>query len=68
MKKALIIRYGAYGDGIIITPAVRRLKEMGYHTILRGSQRMKEVFENNPYLDEFILHPKEMPVEDLSEH
>lgn len=68
MKKALIIRYGAYGDGLIITPAVRRLKELGYHTILYGSQRMKEIFENNPYLDEFIMHDKNMPRENLPEH
>jgi len=68
MKKALIIRYGAYGDGLIITPAVRRLKEMGYYTLLRGSDRVQEVFENNPYLDEFILHDKNMPREDLPEH
>ena len=68
MKKALIIRYGAFGDNLLITPAVRRLKEMGYYTILRGSQRSKEVFENNPYLDEFILHDKDMPSGDLPDH
>lgn len=68
MKTALIIRYGAYGDAILITPVVRRLKELGYHTILRGSLRAKEVFENNPNLDEFILHDKDMPVDDLPKH
>jgi len=68
VKTALIIRYGAYGDGIIITPAVKRLKEMGYHTVLHGSERMKDVFENNPYLDEFIMHDKNMSREDLPDH
>lgn len=68
MKTALIIRYGAYGDAIIITPAVRRLKEMGYRTVIRGSKRLQEVFENNPYLDEFILHDKNMPVDELPKH
>lgn len=68
MKKAVIIRYGAYGDNILITPVIRRLHELGYHTILRGSLRSKEVFENNPYLDEFIMHDKDMPREELPKH
>ena len=53
---------------MIITPAVRRLKELGFYTILRGSLRTKEVFENNPYLDEFIMHDKDMPREELPTH
>lgn len=68
MKKAFIIRYGAYGDALCITPLVRRFKELGYYTILRGSARTEEVFQNNPYLDEFVLHDKTMTSDALVEH
>lgn len=68
IKTALIIRYGAYGDGIMITPVIRKLKELGYRVVIRGSKRVQEVIENNPYVDEFILHDKDMPVDKLPEH
>ena len=35
---------------------------------MRGSKRSQEVFENNPHLDEFILHDKDMPRDKLPEH
>jgi len=65
MKKAILFRSGAYGDALVITPAVRRLKELGYYTILYGSKRSKEIFENNPYLDEYILHKTDLQGEEL---
>ncbi len=54
MKKALVIRWGAFGDCIIITPALKKLKELGYHVIMSTSQRGMQVFKNNPNIDEFI--------------
>jgi ADP-heptose:LPS heptosyltransferase len=68
MKKALVIRYGAYGDMIIITPVLKRLKELGYHVILNTNKRGKEVLENNPNVDEFIEHDEKMSIDDLPEH
>lgn len=56
MKKALVIRLGAYGDMIIITPVLKRLKEMGYFVVLNTNQRGKEVMQNNPNIDQFIMH------------
>lgn len=56
MKKALVIRLGAYGDMIIITPALKRLKEMGYYVILNTNKRGLEVMKNSPNVDEFIEH------------
>lgn len=68
MKKALVIRLGAYGDMIIITPVIKKLKELGYYVILNTSKRGKEVFENNPNVDEYIMHEEEMEIEKLHEH
>jgi ADP-heptose:LPS heptosyltransferase len=67
-KSCLIIRLGAYGDMLMITPVVRKLKEEGYYVILNTNKRGKEVFENNPNVDEYIMHDESMDAEDLPEH
>jgi ADP-heptose:LPS heptosyltransferase len=59
MKKALIIRPGAYGDCIIITPLFRLLKERGYHVIYHCGKRGLDVTKHNPYIDEYIEYTKE---------
>ena len=55
MKKCLIIRWGAYGDCLCITPALKRLKELGYYNIVNTSQRGEKVFKNNPNIDEIFV-------------
>ena len=54
MKTALILRMGAYGDGIILTPTVRALKSQGYKVIGEFGERCRAVFKNNPNIDEII--------------
>jgi len=66
--KALVIRLGAYGDMIILTPVIRKLKEEGFYVILNTGKRGKEVFENNPNVDEYIEHDEKMAIEDLPKH
>lgn len=66
--KALVVRLGATGDMIIITPVIKRLKELGYYVILNTGKRGKEVFENNPNVDEFIMHDESMHIDSLTEH
>ena len=68
MKKALIVRYGAFGDCLIITPVIKKLKEEGYYVILNTGKRGQEVFANNPNVDEIIKHDEEMSKDDLSDH
>ena len=59
MKKAFVIRCGAYGDMLIISPLFRALKKEGYHVILNTGNRGKEVLKNNPYIDEIIHYENE---------
>lgn len=59
MKKALVIRCGAYGDMIILSPVFRKLKKLGYKTILHCGDRGVEVLKNNPYIDEIIKYENE---------
>lgn len=69
MKKALIVRLGAYGDMIIITPVLKRLKELGYHVILNTNERGKEPLANCSYIDEWIMHDSSIGTGDeLSKH
>jgi ADP-heptose:LPS heptosyltransferase len=68
MKKVLVIRYGAYGDMIIITPVMKKLKEEGYYVILNTTKRGKEVFAGSPYVDEIKEHDEKIPIEQLTDH
>jgi ADP-heptose:LPS heptosyltransferase len=68
MNKVLVIRYGAYGDMINITPVIKRLKELGYYIVLNTGDRGEEIFRYCPHIDEFIIHDKDTPLDDLNEH
>lgn len=60
MKRAIIARPGhAIGDAIFTTPLPRVLKEQGFDVVDVACQfHNKEVFKNNPYIDEIIELPK----------
>ena len=66
MDKALVIRYGAIGDHIMMTPVYRELKQLGYYVIANVSERGIDVLKNNPHIDEFISHKRNsVPNEEL---
>jgi len=67
MKKALIIRLGAFGDMVILTPTIKRLKELGYYVILHTGKRGIDVFKNNPNVDEYIFYDEEKKPDNLEE-
>ena len=67
-KRALVIRYGAFGDHLILTPVMARLKELGYYVIFNTNKRGEEVFKNNPCVDEYIMHDESMSIDKLPDH
>ena len=67
-KRCLIIRYGAIGDMVVITPVLKRLKELGYYIIVNTTHRGKEVLFNNPNVDELLEHDDKMPIDKLEKH
>jgi len=67
MKRCLIVRYGAYGDCIIISPILKKLKEQGYYIILDTTVRGLDVFKHDPNIDEFIEHDETIPVTEIYE-
>jgi len=54
-KECLVIRYGALGDALWTTPAIRRLKEDGYYIVYNCTEYSAQVLRGNPYIDEFLL-------------
>ncbi len=58
-KRILIIRCGAYGDMLIVSPLFKALKQQGWHVILNTGTRGMEVLKNNPHIDELILYEHE---------
>lgn len=59
MKKALVIRIGALGDMIIITPILRLLKEDGYEVIVYTGKRGNTILKHDPNVSKIILYDKE---------
>lgn len=68
MKKALVIRLGAYGDMLCITPALKKLKELEYYIMLYTNKRGRETLEHCPYVDQWIDHDETHPVDTLHIH
>lgn len=68
MKKCLVIRYGAFGDMLCITPALKKLKEEGYHIVMNTNKRGEEVLRHCPYIDEWLMHDESIHIDDLDKH
>ena len=64
MKTACVVRLGAIGDHIIITPVLRLLKEQGYHVTMNTTENGKTILKYNPYIDEFLMHDSSMPADE----
>lgn len=66
--KILITRLGAIGDMIMVTPLLRLLKEEGNHITLNCKKYSKEVLRHNPYIDDYIIHDDDIPMDKLDAH
>jgi len=65
-KECLVIRYGAIGDAVWVTPVLRQLKKEGYYIVYNCSPYSAQVLKLCPYIDEFLLQIKNaIPNEDL---
>lgn len=65
-KRACIVRYGAIGDMVMITPLIRRLAEDGYEVTMNITPYSAPVIANNPYVSNIIFQEKDaIPNPDL---
>jgi ADP-heptose:LPS heptosyltransferase len=58
-KECLVIRYGALGDAVMVTPILRKLKEDGYYVVYNTVPSAAQVLDNCPYIDEFLMQEKD---------
>ena len=66
-KTAMVVRLGAFGDLVMITPVIRQLKKDGYFVIV-SCHRNNVVTTCNPHVDAYIYQkPNEIPFHQLGE-
>lgn len=68
-RRACIVRYGALGDMVMITPLIRKLHEDGYHVTMNITPYAAPVIENNPFVDNLIFQEREaIPNNELGDY
>lgn len=55
LKKAAVVRYGAWGDSLQSCSVFPALKKEGFHITLYSTPRSYEVVKHDPHIDEVIL-------------
>lgn len=66
--RVLVIRLGAFGDCLIITPVLRELKKQGHEVIVLTSERGQEVFKHNPNVDRIMYQKTDSVPPDNLKH
>lgn len=67
--KILVVRIGAYGDAVIVTPLLRYLAEKGHEIVFLGSEQSEEVLRHNPRVSKFVHHERDsVPNYELGEY
>lgn len=68
-KTVCVIRYGAWGDAVLLSPVFRQLKKEGYYVFFNCTEKGYEVQRHNPNIDCFMLQfTDEIPKEQLFEY
>lgn len=68
-KRACIVRYGALGDMVMITPLIRQLAEDGYEVTMNITPYAAPIIENNPYVSNIIMQERDaIPNPDLGNY
>lgn len=66
VKKAAVVRYGAYGDALWASSLFPQLKAQGYHITLYTQEQGEEVLRHDPHVDRVIVHSEYLtPPSDL---
>ncbi len=60
MKKIIIHRFGAWGDGIIMSCLFPVLKADGWHVTLNAGKRVREALKHNPHIDVMLEHDESL--------
>ena len=58
-KRALVSRYGAFGDQIQTSSILPGLKKQGYHISYMTTPEAKTVLQHDPHIDEWFIQDKD---------
>lgn len=62
MKRVYLVRYGAYGDHLHMSPVIRAFKEEGWHVTFEYNHKGSQIHAYNPYIDKHCYHEPSAPV------
>lgn len=68
MKTACVVRYGAFGDMVIMSPVLRLLKEDGYEVTVNCHKKSEVMIRHNPNVDKVMIHDESIPNNQLVSH
>jgi len=54
-KKVLLIRYGAIGDHLMVTPLIQHYHDEGWHITYNVSENGENIFKSDPRVDDLIV-------------
>ena len=66
--RILLVRIGAIGDMLIVTPLIRHMKQQGHEVYVLTKKIGLEVLAHNPNVDQLILHDDAVPNRSLGEY
>lgn len=67
--RACIVRYGALGDMVMLTPLIRALAKDGYEITLNVTEYAAPVLQQNPHITNLLLQEKDaIPNNELGEY
>lgn len=58
-KTCLVIRYGALGDTMWVTPVLKQLKAEGYYVVYNCTDYSAQVLRECPWIDEYVVQDKD---------
>jgi len=54
-KKVLLIRYGAIGDHLMVTPLIQHYYDEGWHITYNVSENGERIFKDDPRIDDLMV-------------
>lgn len=58
-KRACVVRFGAIGDLIMITPLIKELSKDGYEVTVLVQKKNSEILNLNPYIDNLLIQERD---------
>ena len=68
-KRLCVIRYGAWGDAIMLSPVFKYYKQEGWHITLNCTEKCYEILKTDPNIDAYVFQlSSEINFNKLGEH